>query len=213
MTKKTQSIPSNRTPFRRFRNVVLAISLWWIFWLLTQYLFIGGLPDWVDPLLDGDSSQQRFIYTFAWIVFVAVVCLVLWHGTVRDYSFFKAPRKLLLAYLLPLGIAVWLLLRQPLVFGIATPIFVGGMVIGTVWQDVLTFGFLYTLLDKQIGSRLAAVLTTVMFFLGHFLFVSALPVEVLLYAIGFSAFTFLRYRTHSIYLTNALHLSYLLLVV
>lgn len=191
------------------RNVVIAILVWFAFWILTQYLFLGKLPAWLMNISDALSPQQQFIAISLWINLIALIGIFLWHKTFRDYSFLKAPKKTYLAYILPAVLAAILLL-QPTHFGVNSLIYAIGMVTTTFWQDLLTFGFLYTYLQTQVKPEIAAFLTALVFYAGHFMY--DLPLTMLLvYIVGFLFFAYLRYKTRSIHLTYVTHLSFILL--
>lgn len=200
MTKKL----SNKN---RLIRIITVIALWFAVWFLSQGVFIVSDTPLANWLMHG-SSQDNFIHATLWIVGVMVIGAALWHKFVRNYSFLKvrSPR-LLAAYLLPLVLFIVMLIR-PLPFGINPFVYTASMIATCFWQDLLTFGFLQTSLEKLVNPKLAAALTAASFFVGHLYF--EFSWLALAYMAGFAIFAYARYRTKSIYLTNALHLAFLL---
>jgi membrane protease YdiL (CAAX protease family) len=84
------------------------------------------------------------------------------------------------------------------------------MIVSAFVQDIGTFGFLQTYIEKQVHRSIAAVIVAISFFIAHFQY--GLAYATLFYIAGFFLFAFLRYKTRSLYATNVLHLSFLLLV-
>lgn len=209
MKSKKQTKVQERLSLQTIRNVIVAIALWFVFWLLSQYLFFGEWPSWLASFMQDTSAEQQFIYLTLWISLVAIIGVTIWHKTFRDYSFLNLSGRTYLAYIVPIALLIWLLL-QPLHFGVSAPIYATGAIVSVFWQDLLTFGFLYTYLDSQVNSKLATVITAAVFFAGHLFTTLTLP-ELIAYGLGFLVFAYLRYKTQSIYLTNVLHLSFILL--
>jgi membrane protease YdiL (CAAX protease family) len=209
LKKQTHPNTQNRLTVRTMRNILVAVFLWGLFWMASQYLFIGETPMWLENLVRDVSTEQRFVYLTLWISGIAVVGIALWHRWVQQYGFLRAPRRLYLAYILPVILVVWLLF-EPEQFGVSSPIYTTGIVLTTMWQDLVTFGFLQTYLEKQVSPKVAMLITAVVFFVGHTPY--GMPLAMLVaYGLGFLVFAYLRYKTKSVYLTNVLHLSFVLI--
>lgn len=194
------------------KKSIIAIPAWLLVWLSTQALFFFDIPL-LSDYLSRLTLQQSFIVLTLWISIIASIVSLLWYKLYHNFSFLKAPAVIYLAYIIPLILVVKDLL-QPQIFGINPFIWVLAMIITTFIQDILTFGYLQTYLEKQINLKPAAIATALIFYIGHFIGIGSIDITTaLIYAFGFAIFAFLRYRSHSIYLTNALHLSFLLLVI
>lgn len=161
------------------------------------------------------DSSKLFIYATVWILFVATITTLVWNKLRADWSFLHKPRKYQIAlYLVPIVLVVKDL-TMPSIFGVNSSLYVVAIVVSVMWQDVLTFGFLQTYLEKKTTPVIVMFLVAASFWVGHIVFqLHSINLFVfLLYALAFLLLSFLRFKTKNIYLTNILHLTFLLLFV
>lgn len=166
-----------------------------------------------DSLLTSDP-QANFISLTLWIVAINLIVLAVYHWLERDYSFLKIKDKWdILAYIIPLALIIALFATKNTAFNVSIPIYVVAMIITNFCQDLLTNGFMQTSLSKKIGSVLAAIVTCIVFYLGHFMITETFTPMGGIMVIGFILFSWLRYKRGNIYLVNVLHLSWSLVMV
>jgi len=186
-------------------KILLAIFIWSIFWFSGQGVFFINYLS-----LENIDSNMVFIYFTFWLLFVAIVGIIIWRLKINDFSFLRIKnKKILWLYLVPILFAVVILIngapvdinRYYYVFAMTTTTFLA--------QDMLTFGFLQTYLEKHTKPSYAAMITTLVFFIAHLTF--DLSIFTLIYASGIILFGYLRYKTKNIYLLNIIHMSFLLL--
>lgn len=192
--------------------VILAVAAWCAAWMSTQALFMTDVPVLTALLTSSPSATIRFAALSAWIIGTGVIVTLLWaKWSGGDLSFLKIKRpKLLLLCYLPIAIAaiVVIVTRSP--FGIPGWLWTLCLVATTFYQDILTFGFLQTALEKRLKPIVAALLTALVFFSGHFWLVDNLPTlaNAGLYMIAFPIFALLRYKTRTIYPANIIHTAF-----
>jgi len=192
----------------RIRKVIVAVLIWFFFWFAAQSLLL--IPDLLSNL--ASTPNAYFSIYSLWILFIAAIAIILWRFIINDFSFLKVKnRKILFLYLIPIAISIALLtLGNGL--SINRLLYVVCMSLTTfLAQDVLTFGFLQTYLDKVVANKLAAVITGLAFFVGHLTF--DLSWFTLVYIFAAILFSFLRYKTKNVYLLNIIHISFLLLPI
>lgn len=209
MTNKINSL--KMTP-RTIALSLLAVAVWWIFWMSSQALYIIDVPL-LSDLRGSGNLQQQFIALTLLITCVFVIATLVWHITVHDYSFLRGKKWQIALYVIPLMIMVMLFATHQTGYGgIDLRIYILGMVVSTFCQDILTTGFLQTALTKTIGDKFAAVVTAIMFFLGHFMTTSQIlsPMGAIMIC-GFVLFSWLRYKTGNIYIVNVIHLTFSLI--
>lgn len=192
---------------------LIIVSLWWAFWLGSQGLFIVDVPILSDWLIASDP-QTNFISLTIWIIVVNLIALAIYHWLQRDYSFLNIRDKWdVVAYTIPLGLIIVLLITKASVFGVPILIYISAMVVTNFCQELLTTGFMQTGLSKRIGNISAAFITCVVFYLGHFMILETFtPIGIIMVA-GFILFSWLRLKRGNIYLTNVVHLSWSLIMV
>lgn len=191
---------------------LLAIVAWWIFWMSSQALYMIDVPL-LSDIRDSGNLQQQFIVLTLWITGIAIITTLIWHISVHDYSFLRGKKWQIALYVIPLMIMVMLFATHQTGYGgIDLRIYILGMVVSTFCQDILTTGFLQTALTKTIGDKFAAVVTAIMFFLGHFMTIaqSLSPMGAIMIC-GFVLFSWLRYKTGNIYIVNVIHLTFSLI--
>jgi membrane protease YdiL (CAAX protease family) len=189
------------------------IALWWLFWLSSQALFMVDVPILSKWLISSDP-QHTFGALTVWIVVVNLIALAVYHWLQHDYSFLKIKDRWdILAYLLPVGLAIVLLLTKSSAFGVPMLIYVGAIVVTTFCQELLSTGFLQTGLARRLGPVLAAALTCIIFYLGHFMIADTATLMGGVIVVGFMLFSWLRYKRGNIYLANTVHLTWSLVMV
>jgi hypothetical protein len=111
----------------------------------------------------------------------------------------------------PLGLAVALPLHYTLAYPVG--LYMAWMTVSVFWQDYLTFGLLQCYLRRRLPVWAVLVISAVMFWTGHLLFIPhrfgiANPLASLaILALGFTLGG-LRLRLRSIRLILALHLAF-----
>lgn len=194
---------------------VVACAGWVAFWLSTQALFMTNIPILSKALLSSHNVTTSFLALTIWILIVAVVAVLAWAKfSHNNFSFLRVEHRqrwILYAYIPILILAVLVAFKTP--FGVPGWLWVVGIIATTFFQDILTFGFLQTMLEKHLSGVVAAVVTAGMFFAGHFLLVGNIPTlqTMLLYLVAFPLFAFLRLKTKTIYATDIIHVVFLLL--
>lgn len=188
-----------------FLRILISLTLWSLFWFLGQALFFYNNL----PFQNLDSNAIFFVITI-WILFLAIIALFLWKWKFNDFSFLQVKnRKILWFYSLPVILTLIFLIKG-LPVGINRFAYVFAMVTTTfLAQDMLTFGFLQTYLEKLITPFCAFILTSLVFFIAHLTF--DFSFFTLIFAFGALLFGYLRYKTKNIYLLNILHTAFLLL--
>lgn len=194
---------------KRYLLVCVAICLWFLWWFLSQALFIINVPILTDLLTGGVTPAQSFINITLFLLVPTFFAFLVFHKFVNDYRFLRTNRYVLLLYIIPL-ILFMRLLTVGDIYGVPAFVYGLGMIISAAVQDIGTFGFLQTFVEKHIPRILAAIVVAIAFFIAHFQY--GMAYEELFYFSGFLLFALLRYKTKSIYVTNVLHLSFLLLV-
>lgn len=95
-------------------------------------------------------------------------------------------------------------------------LFVTMLVVTTYWQDSLTFGYLQGALEAKFTRSKAAMIVAISFFAGHAIFIPFAPnalqavLQMPLIVAAAAVLSVSRLATRSIYLSNAIHLAYLL---
>ena len=211
MSSKSRKSLKGTLTIKNILASLIIICLWWAFWLSGQALFMVDIPIFSDWLI-GSGQQTNFIVLTTWTAVVCLIAFAVYHWLQRDYSFLRAKNKWdVLAYIVPLVLMVALIATTSEVFGVPVLIYICGMIVSVFCQDLLTTGFMQTSLSHKIGPILAAVVTCVVFYFGHFMITETLTIMGVITVIGFVLFSFLRYKRGNIYLVNVVHLSYSLL--
>lgn len=195
---------------QKIKKTIVAIGLWSVFWFGAQGMYV--LP--FSPLNNLNlnlSPDLSFLFYTLWILSVAGIGLILWKKTINDFSFLKVKnKKVLFLYIVPIIIAIVLLIRGNGFNDINRPLYVAAIASSTfIAQDMLTFGFLQTYLEKILSKNVAAIITFVTFFTAHLAFQWSMGALIVL--LGAIVFSYLRYRTKNIYLLDIIHISFLLL--
>jgi len=189
---------------------VLIVSLWWVFWLGSQCLFMIDVPVLTKWLLSAEPSVN-FVSVTIWIIVANLIALAFYHWSLRDYSFLRIKDKWdIAAYVIPLGLITILLVSRSTAFEVPIITYIIAMVATTFCQQLLTFGFMQTALSIYIGASIAAVVTCVMFYLGHFMATETFTFMGITMVAGFILFSWLRFKRGNIYLANAVHVSWAL---
>lgn len=168
----------------------------------------------LSSLLTASDAQSNFIFLTLWIIIVNVIALGIWHWRVRDYSFLKIKDRWdILGYIVPLLLIIVLLATKSTAFNVPIWIYIIAMLITNFCQELLTTGYMQTGLTKTLGPIAAAIVTCVMFYLGHFMIADTFSLMGGIVVAGFVLFSWLRYVRGNIYLVNVVHLTWALMMV
>lgn len=194
--------------------VVICFHCWLVVWLLTFGLFSIYIP-FITPLLEKMEPTKCFLTLLVWILFIALVSTLFWsRWSKNDFNFLKVkkPIWIILSYL-PVITLTLIVASKPKVFEINGTIYALGMLILNPIQDLLTFGYLQTALNKHLRSHTtAAIITACTFFIGHIIFnLSAGVGAYVFYTAAFLLFALLRDFTNNIYAIICIHLYYALI--
>ena len=191
---------------RNLIAVIAAVLIWFAYWFGIQNLYFPILGN----VLNLHVSQDFLfaIYSLC-ITIVALFVTVIWCVTVKDFSFLKLKKKkILYLYMLPVVLTILILIFGDGV-GVNSFLFAIFMWSTTALaQDLVTFGFLQTFIEKRVNRKLAAIITGTVFFLGHIIF--GMGIITIFHAIGSILFSYLRYKTKNIYILDVIHISFLL---
>lgn len=133
-------------------KVILAVVVWFIFWFGAQSLYlIPNLFSNIDP-----TPNVFFAIYSSWIIFVSMVAVLIWKFTLKKFGFLKITnKKWLLLYIIPSILSVILIINGKN-FGINRYLYTSAIFVTTfLGQDLLTFGFLQTYLEKLTNSKTA----------------------------------------------------------
>ena len=210
--QKQKSLKSALTTKNIFATLMI-ILFWWFFWLGTQALLIVDVP-FLSSLLTASDAQSNFIFLTLWIIIINVIALGIWHWRERDYSFLKIKDKWdILGYIVPIILIIALLATKSTAFNVPIWIYIIAMIITNFCQELLTTGYMQTGLTKTLGPIAAAIVTCVMFYLGHFMIADTFSLMGGIVVAGFVLFSWLRYVRGNIYLVNVVHLTWALMMV
>lgn len=194
---------------------LLIVVLWFMFWFGARCLLMINVPIFSDWLTGASTQQDIFIILMIWITVVCLAATGLWQLLMHDYSFLKIKNKWdIIPYVIPMILCVIILLTKSTVYGVNVWIYILAMIITNFVQDFLTTGLLQTALTKTIGAVFAAILTCIIFFLGHVIIPDAAtftPIMIVM-IMGFVLFSWLRYKRGNIYLANVIHLCFALVM-
>ncbi|MBU0660984.1 hypothetical protein KKG22_02270 [Patescibacteria group bacterium] len=182
-------------------KVLVLLGTWLFIWNHYNYEFIQQIFGYTE-LVAWQSVQISVV-----MLICTVVCLFVWKCIFKQISFLHIRKKrYLLGYLIPIALFFIVCLTYQ---GSSAYIFQWGLAffILSFSQDILAFGFLQTLLEKIVSYKLAAVLATLMFFVGH---IGFFPMNMVLifYLGGFVLFGILRYKNKHIYFLDMLHMTF-----
>jgi len=192
---------------RNLIAVIAAILIWVAYWFGIQSLYF---PIFSNVLNLHVSLDFLFAIYSLCITIAALIITVIWCVNVKDFSFLKLKKKrILYLYILPVVLTI-LLLRFGDGVGINSFLYAISMWSTTALaQDLVTFRFLQTFLEKRVNRKLVAIITGTVFFSGHLIL--GLGINTIFYAIGSILFSYLRYKTKNIYLLDVIHISFLLI--
>lgn len=190
-------------------KIVLVIIVWLFVWTIGRLFYYFNFITRLMPFLK-DLENYRYLFFAGWLVFAGLVVFLVWQRKKMPFYFLKIKQKVwLLFYLIPLGQLGYWFFQESSPFGLAGGSYALIIIIATLAQDLFTFGFLQTLLENLVKPWLAALLTILTFFLGHFYF--QLSFLTLIFIVGFFGFAFLRLKYRNIYALNVIHLIFSLL--
>lgn len=190
-------------------KILAGVALWFFIWTAARFLFYFNNITRVLPFLKS-LIDYKYLFFGGWLVFCAIIVFVVWGKKSQSFSFLRIKNKFwLMLYLIPLGQYVYWIFQSKTPFGLAGWLYGLIFILATSGQDILTFGFLETYLEKIIKPWPAAFMTVLVFFLGHFYF--KLSFLTLIFIVGFAGFAILRKKTESVYPVNIIHLIFSLL--
>lgn len=184
-------------------TVVLACAIWFGLWYLTPGLLANG----AGRLFTTDPDVSVLIETI--LAFVLAVALVLTHRRFNRVLFARSWSRWL--YAVPVALAVTVPFRYELLAPVG--LYMVWMTVSVFWQNYLTFGLLQGYLGERLPAWGVLVVSAVMFWLGHVLFIPDhfAPVHVgpslAILVLGFVLGS-LRLWLRTLHLILALHLSY-----
>lgn len=179
------------------RSIFTVIAAWLAVWVMTQGLFMSDIL----TTLPFDVNISYIVATI-WVLVIASVALIV----LPKYKKKSLPKsKLLWLYIVPSIALVFLPLHYALALDVR--VYIPMIIITVFWQDYLTFGILQPALAKRISPNLAAILTVIMFVLGHIIFSlnNVLDPQLLLVAVAGIIFALSTNRTGNIYIANIIH--------
>lgn len=205
---------TNQAKSKNYTPLILATLAWFCLWSLVPALMSRSIGSW----LFADS-------TVAMLVDIAIAALVLTVLFLTHQKFnrtlFKAQKTRWL-YLLP----VVALLAIPLrvggidgdIFGNPAWLYVLMMTASVAMQQYLTFGLLQSYLGKKLPMPLTIMLTTLVFYLGHALFIAdkfapIYPLNALFIVVLGVIFASIRAKSGTLHANIALHLGFYFVLI
>lgn len=189
-------------------KIILALVIWLLYWFAASQKGICSI------LPDMGSVNNIFIVYNTVLIFLAAVVVLGWKIKINNFNFLKIKnKKILWFYLIPFVLAIRTLFSGEQ-FGINSIVWTLGIIISTfLAQDIVTFGFLQTYLEKLVKPFMAFLLTSSIFFFGHLIISNDLNnfFMITVTLAGSFIFGFLRYKTKSIYPGNIIHVAFLLI--
>jgi hypothetical protein len=201
----TQPWRSDGAPVRNtsWWVVLLAVAGWYVAWWLTPGLLGWGVGHWFTD----DSATAVAIETA--LAAVVAVALVVLHRQANRVLFARSRMRWL--YVLPIGLGIALPFHYTLPLPVA--LYMVWMTVSVFWQDYLTFGLLQCYLRTCLPGWAVLVVSAVMFWSGHLLFlpnrfgVTNPLASLAILVLGFTL-AGLRLRLRSIHLILAVHLAF-----
>lgn len=196
----------------RTGGIVLTTAVIWLaLFALTPGLRAAGL----GSLVSDDGSVQVLLESIVALLVLAVL-MALQVPAVRAMF---AGSRLVMLYAVPLV----LMSLMPLHYGLPLPpeVYAAWITVSVIWQIVLTFGLLQHRLGEHLGPRATILLTAVLFWLGHVVYlpgsfapttVSGILAGASIVAMGL-LFAWIRHRTGTVHLLLVLHLSFYMVAV
>lgn len=188
-------------------KTILAVSVWFLFWFANEGIFLLSRHDVINLDFIGSASWKFFFITL-WAVLFFGVAFFIWSIKIKNWLFLKCSKKVFILYLIPFVLLIKVLISGE-TFGVLPILYVLGIIFNSLLQDILTFGFLQTYLEKVLNTKAAFLIVVVAFYIAHLDF--SFSVGSLFLVAGYILFGYLRFRFKHIYFTNVVHLSYLLL--
>lgn len=195
-------------PKKTFTVLTFSFS-WLLVWSLTHGFFMN---DQLMGLLPGNSNQKYLVAStyISGIILISMFIL----PEIRKKNLPKS--KLIYLYLIPL----LLIIALPFHYSLALNplVYITMITISCFWQDYLTFGIYQTKLIHKYNKLTVVPIVAIFFFMGHFVFyLDSLSEQTLfgwiMIAVAGLVLAAARYKSGNIYISNVIHLSFLLLVV
>ncbi len=202
-------MPQRAYSQRNLFIVGLAALSWLAIWSLTQGLFMSDF--WLFDKVG--IASQYYVLAAGIVTAIAIALGWLMAHHLKLISKIFPKNKWLIAYIvvpIVLGIYVFHHGGSPQTFALAAL-----LILSIFWQDFLTFGILQqivTAYTKKLGWFIVAVV----FWIGHVIFyLPAFGENVISWLMFFAAavlLAFLTSKTKSFYLTDVLHIAFILLI-
>ena len=182
-----------------YLTILIAAILWLTAWTATQGIFISEVL--VRSPWDINIS---YVVAIIWVLIATIAAFILFPSRTRNVL---PKSKLLWLYAIP----VLLLALLPGHYSLSLNIwaYIPMILVTVFWQDYLTFGILQSTLAERLSLNGAAVLTAIIFSLGHVLFSmnNILDPQLLLITFAGFVFAFSRRYTGNIYIANIIHIT------
>jgi membrane protease YdiL (CAAX protease family) len=179
------------------------IGAWLLAWVATQGIFMSE----VLRLLPWNVNTSYAIATI-WVFIVTITAIII----LPSYRKKSLPKsKLLWLYAIPLILLIFLPQHYALALNIW--VYIPMIIITVFWQDYLTFGILQPALSKRLSLNGAAILTAVIFVLGHAIFFlnNVYDPQFILIALAGFTYAFSSRYAGNIYIANIIHISFYLI--
>ncbi|MFA5069933.1 MAG: CPBP family glutamic-type intramembrane protease [Patescibacteria group bacterium] len=190
-------------------KIIAVIAAWLLIWTIGRLFYYFNFITRIFPFLEGDEDY-KYLFFCGWLILAGVIVVFFWRKKGLPFYFLNLKNKVwLFFYLIPLSQLIYWFYQNNSPFGLAGWLYGFLILITTMAQDLFTFGFLQTGLEKLTKPWLAALLVVITFYLGHFYFQASFL--TLIFFVGFSGFAWLRAKYRSIYAINIIHLIFSLL--
>lgn len=188
---------------KKIRYIIATGAAWLLVWVFTQGIFMSDIL----THLPGDLNVNYTIAT-TWISAVAVVFLVMMSSYRKKIL---TRSRLLWLYVIPVILLVFLPNHYSLTLSL--PVYMLMILVTVFWQDYLTFGLLQSRLATKVSENTAAIITALLFILGHIIFFLNGPLDSQFILIAVAGFIFALSRrfTGTVYIANVIHLCFYLM--
>ncbi len=198
------------------RYAPLAAAL--VVWLLLWPLCLGLFSITIGSIITSDATTRMWVDIG---VAPAVLLLLVFTHQQMTKSLFS-PQWTAYLYLLPLVALITMVFRvggiDGMVFGYPVWLYTPMIATNVALQQLLTFGLLQSYCEKVIPPALTIAIITIVFYLGHGIFISEKfasnkPLAALFIVIVGLAFAMIRQRTHTLHANLALYLLFYFIVI
>lgn len=197
-----------------YAPLAAALVMWFLLWPLCPGLF----PITIGSIITSDATTQLWVDIA--VALVVILLLILTHPEMTKSLF--SQQWTVYLYILPVVALVTMVFRvggiDGMVFGYPVWLYTSMITTNVALQQFLTFGLLQSYCEKVISPALTIAIITIVFYLGHGIFISAKfapnkPVAALFIVVVGLAFAVIRQRTRTLHTNLALHLlSYFIVI-